>query len=214
MSSAVKALFLKRRRRAESGSESEPAKAPREFRPLSEPAVVNGSHPAWQAPGRQPGRPRYRVDLSSQQADCEANYLRLKKILPGLESREEWLFDIGSSDVCGQMYINVVDRAPYTTTLQVTQPHQRSMLEEPGSAAAACLKAPCLTVCMYHDADMAEVVGWESHRRLQARYEYPNANMYHSDEKAQLNRFLADWLTLCQAEGRLVFDLAELGLYK
>jgi uncharacterized protein YqiB (DUF1249 family) len=208
MSSAVKALFLKRRR-------TEQDNGTREFRPLSNPAVVDGQHPAWQAPGgARPGRPRYKVDLSSQQADCEANYLRLKKILPELQTRDEWLFDIGSTGINGQMYINVVDRAPYTTTLQVTQPHERSRLEEPGSAAAACLKAPCLTVCMYHDADMAEVVGWESHRRLQARYDYPNQNMYHCDEKVQLNRFLADWLTLCQAEGRLVFDLAELGLYK
>jgi uncharacterized protein len=158
---------------------------------------------AWKLPGKQrPAKPRYKVDLSGQQADCAANYLRLRKILHELHHRDAWLFDIGSGTVQGQLCVNVVDRAPYTTTLSLTQP------TGPDGGAPVALKAPKLTVCMYHDADMAEVVGWENHRRLWARYDYPNRHMYQCDEKAQLNRFLAEWLTLCQAEGRVAFDLA------
>ena len=65
---------------------------------------------------------------------------------------------------------------------------------------------------MYHDVSMAEVIGWENHRRLRARYHYPNPDMYHSDEKAQLNQFLREWLTLCQCHGRSSIDIADLGV--
>lgn len=192
MNSAVKNFFI-RSRRVESNS------SPRNFRPLSGPYV-----PAALAPAPVAAKPRYRVDLSSQQADCEANYFRLRKLLPELSTRESWLFNIGAGNLESQLTITVVDRAPYTTTLEFSQSY--------GGVVNEALRGPRLTVCMYHDADMAEVVAWEKHRRLQARYDYPNRQMYHVDEKAQLNRFLADWLTLCQAEGHVTLDFAELGL--
>lgn len=192
MNSAVKNLFT-RNRRVESSSSQ------RDFRPQSGPYVSAALSPASPVAVK----PRYRVDLSGQQADCEANYYRLRKLLSELSSRDNWLFNIGSGNVESQLSITVVDRAPYTTTLELSQTY---------GAVSKALQAPRLTVCMYHDADMAEVVAWEKHRRLQARYDYPNRQMYHADEKAQLNRFLADWLTLCQAEGHVAVDLADLGL--
>lgn len=203
MSAALKILFTRKRRPRDEEGE-------REFKPLSGSVIgPKGGAVGWKTLCEQSaGKPRYKLDLLSQHADCEANYLRLRKILPNLEQHDEWLFEISSGTTKGQMCVSVVDRASYTTTLQITQP------AESGDAPAVSLKAPKLIVCMYHDADMAEVVGWENHRRLQARYEYPNQQMYQSDEKAQLNRFLADWLTLYQAEGRVAFDLADIGLYK
>lgn len=201
MSSAVRTLFSRKRR-----TEEESGK--REFRPLSGSRGASDKRAAVAratASEQKPGKPRYRVDLSSQQADCEANYARLRRILPELDERDEWLFHMGSGAVKAQMCVSVVDRAPYTTTLELSQPQ---------NSASATMKAPRLTVCMYHDADMAEVVAWENHRRLRPRYDYPNRQMYQNDEKAQLNRFLADWLTLCQAQGRVTFDLSEIGLYK
>ncbi|MGQ9427134.1 DUF1249 domain-containing protein [Gilvimarinus sp. F26214L] len=190
MSSAVKSLFLKKR-----NADSAPN---REFRPLSAPRPLFARE-------KRDSKPRYRVDLSGQQADCEANYLRLKKILPDFSERDEWLFHIGADERAGQLLVQVVDRAPYTTTLELSQP---------ADGVASSLKAPRLRVCMYHDADMAEVTAWEGHRRFKPRYDYPNPGMYQSNEKEQLNRFLAEWLSHCQAEGRLVFDLADLGFYK
>ena len=63
---------------------------------------------------------------------------------------------------------------------------------------------PCLTVRMYHDAKVAEVLAWEGHRRLRPRYEYPNRSMYQSDEKLQINQFLGECLSLCLNKGRSV----------
>ena len=147
-------------------------------------------------------KPRYKVDLASQQAECEANFYRLVKILVHFEERDQWIFEVGVGPVSAEVLINITDRAPYTTTLQIRQ------LESNNQWA----KIPVLTVCMYHDVNMAEVVGWENHRRMRPRYEYPNPDMYHSDEKAQLNQFLREWLTLCQCHGRTAIDFSQLGL--
>jgi len=154
------------------------------------------------APEKPPEKPRYKIDLAGQQAECEANFHRLSKLLLDFELREQWIFEIGFGPVCGEMLIKIIERAPYTTTLVITQ-------QEPSNSWA---KAPALTICMYHDVNMAEVVAWENHRRLRPRYEYPNPDMYHSDEKAQLNQFLREWLTLCQCHGRSAIDISELGV--
>ncbi len=53
-----------------------------------------------------------------------------------------------------------------------------------------------MRVRMYHDARMAEVVSCAGVRRVEPRYAYPNERMHQPDEKAQWNRFLADWLAL------------------
>lgn len=151
-------------------------------------------------------KPRYKIDLASQQAECEANYHRLLKILPGIRQSEEknepWLFEIGVGTVSGEVRIEVMERAPYTTTIKITQQQ----------ASNSWAKAPTLTVCLYHDVCMAEVVAWQNHRRLRARYEYPNPDMYQSDEKAQFNQFLREWLTLCQSHGRVAVNVSNYGL--
>jgi uncharacterized protein YqiB (DUF1249 family) len=41
---------------------------------------------------------------------------------------------------------------------------------------------------------------------LEGRYDYPNPNMYQRDEKIQQNRYLAEILELCLAEGRLTTE--------
>ena len=50
---------------------------------------------------------------------------------------------------------------------------------------------------------MAEVVAWQNYRPVRSRYEYPNQDMFHQDEKAQINQFLSDWLAHCQANGHV-----------
>jgi uncharacterized protein YqiB (DUF1249 family) len=36
---------------------------------------------------------------------------------------------------------------------------------------------------------------------VKPRYQYPNASMYQRDEKAQQNRYLGEWLSLCLSHG-------------
>lgn len=145
-------------------------------------------------------RERYKVDLPLQMAECEANYARLHKLLTQHFHKQ-------IEDQCGDEYrfmthrgeqqwlnqLRIIERSPYTTTLQLSQ---SSVASE-----STWLQMPRLTVRMYHDAKLAEVLAWEGHKRLRPRYEYPNQAMYQADEKLQVNQFLGEWLKVSLACG-------------
>lgn len=134
---------------------------------------------------------RYQVDLAAAQAECEANYARLQRLLPALARRaacpDRHAFGVG---VDQQLHIAITERGPYTTTLEISQPP----LGVPSLA-------PRLTARVYHDARLVEVVAFTSRRRVQPRYDYPNPAMHQPDEKAQWNRFLGEWLSHCLQHG-------------
>ncbi|MGQ7959658.1 DUF1249 domain-containing protein [Pseudomonas sp. SP16.1] len=137
-------------------------------------------------------RERYRVDLVELQAACEANYVRLMRLLPQMRSeRQARRVALSQGDhLLGVLNLEVLEACPYTTTLRVRQEH-----------SLPWLPVPQLDVRVYHDARMAEVVGAENARRLHIRYPYPNAAMHQPDEKSQLNLFLGEWLSHCLACG-------------
>ncbi len=142
---------------------------------------------------------RYKVDLPLQMAECEANYLRLTKLLANrhpdnsASHQDELRFMIARGQQDWLHVLRIIERSPYTTTLELS----RTAIGE----SSSWLALPKLTLRMYHDAKLAEVLAWEGHKRLRPRYEYPNQSMYQSDEKYQLNRFLGEWLTLCLEHG-------------
>jgi uncharacterized protein len=140
---------------------------------------------------------RYSVNLPLQMAEYEFNYVRLTKLLLSIEKSQ----NTGEQQKLKtwRYKIHVVERAPYTTTLQLTQFSGRAPSP---SKNERWLQMPVLTVRMYHDAELAEVLAWEGHKRLRPRYDYPNQSMYQSDEKLQVNQFLGEWLKLCIGQGR------------
>lgn len=140
---------------------------------------------------------KYSVDLADHMAECEANYARVTQLLPDLEASSEWQFGIhppGSAPT--RLRISVSERCKYTTMLEIEQ-CTGSSPELPDALSVAT----SFSLRIYHDARMAEVIGFNRHRRIQPRYEYPNDNMYHRDEKVQLNRFLGEWLSYCLRYG-------------
>lgn len=144
-------------------------------------------------------RERYKVDLPLQMAECETNYARLSKLLANnwqvkpADLRDEFRFMVARGQQDWLHILRVIERSPYTTTLELSR---TAMVE-----TSNWLAMPKLTLRMYHDAKLAEVLAWEGHKRLRPRYEYPNQAMYQSDEKYQLNRFLGEWLTVCIEHG-------------
>lgn len=118
-------------------------------------------------------------------AECEANYARLRRLFDCAGPGRRFGLDSG---LC--LRLTVTDQAPYTTTLTIA----------PEGEPLPVL-APVLTVRMYHDARLAEVVEFASRRQVQPRYDYPNPDMYQPDEKAQWNRFLGEWLSHCLQHG-------------
>lgn len=141
-------------------------------------------------------KPRYKVDLTAHIADCELNYLRLRRLMPNMASAD--CHEFGLSGL--RLRITVRERSRYTTTLD---------LQQHGSAGIE-LASPRLQVRVYHDAAMAEVVAWEGVRRVHPRYPYPNKKMYQRDEKRQWNRFLGEWLQHCLDCGYSLVDPVQL----
>lgn len=130
---------------------------------------------------------RYKVDIAALHATCESNYARLIQLFPDYETSNYREFQLGSGE---RVRIDVVDRSRYTTQLKVCQ-----------QGGDRWLAAPRFELRAYHDARMVEVIGFQSRRRIEARYDYPNADMHAPDEKAQQNIFLAEWLSHCLEQG-------------
>lgn len=117
------------------------------------------------------------------------NFRRLQKLLPSeVEAGDCLRFGVAANAV----ELHIKERAPYTTMLELR-------LAKPLFAE---LPVPALQVRIYHDASLAEVMGARGLRPVKPRYQYPNTAMYQRDEKAQQNRYLGEWLSLCLSHGR------------
>lgn len=158
-----------------------------------EKAARSGSQPR-----RGDSKPAYRVDLPSYHADCDANYLRLCKLLPGLSSREHWNYQMPQ----GALELSVLERSRYTTEV--------CLKAKSGGGKRSWMAAPQLTVRLYHDARMAEVIAVDGQTPVGDKglgVAYPNPRMQRVDERQQANRFLGEWLGHCLANGRAEFEL-------
>ena len=173
----------------------------------------------------------YSIDLIKQMAECDANYIRLLKLVPQLRAyrdrsamgyplldsdisnHEEMKRTISNkepekilegltsefciADFCNSsqkvtVKIKILEAFKYTTIMEITQqPELKKWMTN----------SPML-VRVYHDASTAEVVSYQGHRNLRARYSQPNPKMYHADEKMQVNKFLGECLTHCLKAGR------------
>lgn len=165
-------------------------------------------------------RSRYRVDLAAYMQTCDANYIRLLTLIPALESgrlgqsgkldptqlngelsdKNEWEFLIGSGPQAGvdhagrppiRIKVSLLEAFTYTSTLEI----------QVQSGFPAWSPAPVIVVRMYHDANTAEPISYQGRRKIPARCTVPNDDMYHQDEKRQINEFLAEWLRLCLSSG-------------
>lgn len=144
------------------------------------------------------GKKRYIPDLTEMMAECEANYARLMKLMPDMEQQPERVFGINfEHHENGRICLSVVEKFKYTVTLKLTQQ----------DVMGRWLKKPSLLIRLYHDARMAEVVECDNKRQLRGAYSYPNAKMYQSDEKMQLNLYLGEWLRQCLSHGYAIEDL-------
>ncbi len=133
---------------------------------------------------------RYSIDLPAHMAECDANYLRLKKLFPALRQQDASSFAIDINGLQLDIVLEVLERSPYTSLVKLTQ-----------LPVAPWSRKPSITMRLYHDARNAEVVEYQGKRHFRAVYDYPNADMRQPDEKAQINRFLGEYLALCLSHG-------------
>ena len=122
-------------------------------------------------------------------ADCEANYQRLHRLLGGAADNEICIL---LEDRDSSVVLRVSEKTPYTSLVE--------MSVQESEPRPAWLTAPTLLIRLYHDARMAEVVSFEGFRNAQLRSDSHGA-LFHNDEKAQWNGFLAEWLRYCLRHG-------------
>ena len=135
---------------------------------------------------------KYVPDLVRMGAHFEGNYLRLQKLLNLFGEAEHSLISLNVGErFVGKVTITRLETTRYTDTL----------LLEQTAAAGRWLNDPEMTVRMYHDASVAEVISCKGHARIAGTNDYPNRYMHHPDEKTQLNMFLSEWLNFCLLHG-------------
>ena len=160
----------------------------------------------------KPGAKRYKVDLASHMAECDANYRRLQQLLPKMRSGElpvtRLLLADRPAEVSPYVVFEILEQGPYTTTLKITlsttlDVNEHSSVDESDDSFPwmSLASAPQMTVRVYHDAQSAEIVSYQNQTRFHGIYEYPNLRMRQPDEKIQLNRFLGEFLSLCLHHG-------------
>ena len=129
---------------------------------------------------------RYIPDIAKHAALCEANFVRLQRLLQDLKEDRYRFSWHDRHDNRIDVDIEVLERFKYTTTLHLTKT-LRSVPTPMNSVE--------LTVRLYTDARMAEVVTLSQGKQLAGVYRYPNDQMYQIDEKEQANHYLAEWLS-------------------
>lgn len=135
----------------------------------------------------------YVPDLVSDMAECDANYIRLRQLFPDMASEDDIRFGIRTRTNEGAtVVITIKERCPFTTmvSVQVTSENDKPFIRWPN-----------LELRVYHDVNSAEVISFERHKNFRYRYAMPNENMFHPDEKSQINRFLGELLTYCIEHG-------------
>jgi len=133
---------------------------------------------------------RYVIDLGAHLSECDGNYLRLVRLMPDHEVSDRRRFRIPLGGAATEVAVQVEHRGRYTTVLTLCQ---RSPLPAANETR--------IKVRLYHDARCAEVIEFQGQRHFEPTYGYPNAKMRQPDEKAQVNRFLREFLNSCLAHG-------------
>lgn len=133
---------------------------------------------------------------------CGLNYARLIRLVTNLSQlspRQQLSWQLPAQQ---ELRLEVLQASRYTLELNL-------LLSQTGEALTQWQQPLSLRVRVYHDASLAEVVSCNDSGRLQAIYPYPNAKMQQRNEKHELNRFFAEWLSYCAEQGTPVTPVVK-----
>lgn len=162
---------------------------------------------------------KYRPSLSTLMNLCDTNYMLLLRLLADKEEvGEQRCFFI--SDFLSYT-VEVKEVTKYTSLITIAQDalflaKQKQTSNEKSStktnkSGLYCdsIFRPSMVIRLYHDARMAEVISSQDIRQVKPRYDYPNTQMHHPDEKQQMNVFLKEWLQLCHQLGQVKINFFD-----
>ena len=125
---------------------------------------------------------------SHQLAICEANFLRLKKILNNF-SLNKYLFEtINPDSSSNPISFNIIHRTKHTLTIEAKQKIKLKKMEN-----------LIIRIQISLDAKLAEVISFQGERA--GPYFMKVLKTQSRDEKIQQNRFLTEWLENIFANG-------------
>ena len=125
---------------------------------------------------------------SHQLAVCEANFLRLKKILNNF-SVNKYLFEtINPDSSSNKISFNVIHRTKHTLIIEAKQKIKLKKME-----------SLIIRIQISLDAKLAEVISFQGERAVP--YFMKVLKTQSRDEKIQQNRFLTEWLENIFANG-------------
>ena len=126
---------------------------------------------------------KYVPDIKTQNAKQEQNFWRLIKLLPQLDSKDEYHILLESLNQTA--HFEVTQRDKYTLSLTFNIKHLN---------LTDTLHNFKLHIRMYFDVNMAEIVASQYGKQFLGSYPYPNEQMHQVNEKEQLNELLEQWL--------------------
>jgi uncharacterized protein YqiB (DUF1249 family) len=128
-------------------------------------------------------RRRQRHNLQRLHGECELNYVRLLRLMPGPAQLGKAINVDFTHESNSGMHIRTDEITPYTQLLSIAAK----------SARPEWLPEIQIKVRIYHDAKMAEVVEWCCDRTIPWELA-EKSSMQAPDEKWQWNMFLSDLL--------------------
>jgi len=143
--------------------------------------------------------PRYTVDLAAMHTLYEWNYARLQKLLRGAGAHErigllnplEYAWASEAAEFEPVLQLQRVERTRYTETWRLAQMTQ---------TMPWCPELD-MEVRIYHDARMADVLRFQSARRIPAIVPALHVAGWRPNEKQLVNQFLGDCLQHCLTHG-------------
>ena len=138
---------------------------------------------------------RYPIDLRARMAVCDANYIRILKLFPAWQANAHRVFALALSEDNSQtlVYLKIIEQFRYTSTLMLT-------FSDNGQNSP-WFSPPCMQVRLYHDACTAEVTSYQDVPIASLESLACSNRAFSTNEKEEVNLFLAEWLSLCLNEG-------------
>jgi uncharacterized protein len=117
---------------------------------------------------------------------CAANYQKLLRLIPNVLSYHN--IATGLADNGSSLRLQVLERSPYTLTIMLSHSFQRNLEE---------LLEPAVTIRLYLDLQLAEVISDHARAAVAKVYKNPGLILEIMNYKWRLNYFLQKWLEHC-----------------
>ncbi|WP_298773240.1 DUF1249 domain-containing protein [uncultured Shewanella sp.] len=145
---------------------------------------------------RSAKKTKYQPNISRFLALCGRNYVNILRWLPSSLSKGHHWQVVGEF---GCLNVHISEDTPYTQVINISRDVN---LKEPVSIRCTqakpvnLLSTPYVSVRIFHDAQLAEVLTSQQISQLRPVYDYPNVEMHHEDEKYRVNAFLEELLKI------------------